>query len=201
MTRLRRERGYCLSRCLMWASTRPAAAATVCNVQRAGGAADATIYADPSRCAHAILIPALVLGVAIQLTATAHAQPADSNDYINPDRPGIADGSNVLGEGRFQIETGIQREYRSNDGHYSRTLFLPTLLRLGLDESFELRAESNTYIWMKATDSTQGPARTEGFAPVSVGLKYHFVDSLGWQQPSLGPSFASSHGREVATSG
>lgn len=32
----------------------------------------------------------------------------------------------------------------------------------------------------------QGTARAEGIAPASVGLKYHFIDSLGWQQPSVG---------------
>ena len=61
------------------------------------------------------------------------AQPLD--DYINPDRPGLADGSNVVGADRIQVE---------------------------------------------------GTARAEGIAPASVGLKYHFIDSLGWQQPSVG---------------
>ena len=37
------------------------------------------------------------------------AQPLD--DYINPDRPGLADGSNVVGADRIQVETGIQQEY------------------------------------------------------------------------------------------
>tara|TARA_R100000935_G_scaffold52445_1_gene79619 strand:+ start:297 stop:746 length:450 start_codon:yes stop_codon:yes gene_type:complete len=47
------------------------------------------------------------------------AQPLD--DYINPDRPGLADGSNVVGADRIQVETGIQQEYRSSDGNHSRT--------------------------------------------------------------------------------
>ena len=133
------------------------------------------------------LLQALVLGITFQLTAAAYAQPADADDdYINPDRPGIADGSNVVGAGRIQVETGIQQEYRSSDGNHARTLFLPTLLRIGLDKSFEFRIEGNTYTWMKSTDSKQGTTRTEGIAPASVGLKYHFVDSIGWQQPSVG---------------
>ena len=132
------------------------------------------------------LLLTLVWSIAMQLSAVAWAQAADEDDYINPDRPGIADGSNVVGSGRFQIETGIQQEYRSRDGNKSRTLFLPTLLRIGIDKQFELRIESNAYTWLKSTDATAGTTHTEGAAPASVGLKYHFVDALDEKQPSVG---------------
>jgi len=132
------------------------------------------------------LLQVLVLGIAFQLTATASSLASDAEDYINPDRPGIADGSNVVGVGRFQIETGIQQEYRRHDGNDSRTLFLPTLLRIGFDKRFEFRIEGNAYTWMKVTNATQGTTHTEGIAPASVGLKYHFVDSLDEKQPSVG---------------
>lgn len=128
-------------------------------------------------------VPAL--GITVQLAAAAAAAQAP-DDYINPDRPGLADGSNVVGAGRIQVETGLQREYRSSNGMQSRTLFVPTLLRLGIDEKFEFRIESNAYTWMTQTDPTQGTLRAEGIAPVSMGLKYHFMDSLGRQQPSVG---------------
>lgn len=131
------------------------------------------------------LLTTLVWCIALQLAAPlAHA--ADGDDYINPDRPGIADGSNVVGAGHFQIETGVQQEYRHSDGNKSRTLFLPTLLRLGIDKRFEFRIESNAYTWMKSTDATAGTARAEGWAPGSLGVKYHFVDAVDAQQASLG---------------
>lgn len=130
-------------------------------------------------------LKALALGIAVQLAAAAAAaQPHD--DYINPDRPGIADSSNVVGAGRIQVETGLQRERRSIDGKQSRTLFLPTLLRIGLNENFEFRVESNTYTRITETYSMQGTARAEGVAPASVGLKYHFIEAVGSQQPSVG---------------
>src|SRR5436309_1111968 len=66
-------------------------------------------------------------------------------DPINPDRPGIADGSTVIGAGRFQIETGIFRQFQSEGGSDQRALFIPTLLRFGLTDAWELRIESNTY--------------------------------------------------------
>ena len=130
----------------------------------------------------------LALGATLQVAPAAHAQPADPDvaDYINPDRPGIADGSNVVGAGRFQIETGLQQEYRRSDGVRAQRLFIPTLLRLGLNENLEARIEGNTYTRMTAYDPAQGNFRTEGSAPASIGLKYHFVDSGGLKQPSLG---------------
>lgn len=138
------------------------------------------------------LLPALAfalgIGASLQIAASAYAAPADANvnDYINPDRPGIADGSNVVGAGRFQIETGLQQEYRSSDGGHARRLFLPTLLRFGFHKNFEFRVEGNTYIMMKAYDPAQGTTRNEGTAPTSIGVKYHIVDSEGVQRPSVG---------------
>lgn len=133
------------------------------------------------------LFQALALGITVQLAGAAAAQTLEADDdYINPDRPGIADGSNVVGAGRIQVEAGFQLEYRNRDGNHARTLFIPTLLRIGLDQNFEFRIESNTYTRMKATDSTLGTTSAEGIAPTSVGLKYHFIDSLGWLQPSVG---------------
>ena len=37
-------------------------------------------------------------------------------DDANPDRPGIADGSSVVGASRFQVESGVQREQRHGGG-------------------------------------------------------------------------------------
>src|SRR5690349_5258592 len=53
-------------------------------------------------------------------------------DLINPDRPGLADGSNVVGRHHFQIEIGVQQEFRKESGISTRTTFIPTLLRFGL---------------------------------------------------------------------
>jgi hypothetical protein len=85
------------------------------------------------------------------------AQPLHADDdLINPDRPGIADGSATIARGTFQLETGIDREHGENA--------FPTLLRLGLSKSFEARVESNS-------------ALTHPL----LGFKVHFADT-----PSLG---------------
>lgn len=62
---------------------------------------------------------------------------------------------------------------------------VPTLLRVGLNENVEFRIE-NTYTRTTETSATQGTARAEGNAPVSVGVKVHFIDADGRQQPSVG---------------
>lgn len=111
---------------------------------------------------------------------------AEQDDLINPDRPGIADGSNVVGAGRLQIETGVQQELRRNGAVDDRRQFVPTLLRIGLNDSWEARIEGNVYTWMRQSDAVTGVTRSEGMMPVSLGVKFHFQDSNGVKQPSLG---------------
>jgi hypothetical protein len=94
---------------------------------------------------------------------------AQSDDLINPDRPGIADGSATIGRGRFQIETGAERD----DASDSRTLTTPTLVRYGVSEALELRVEGEGWQHELGDGSSWQPA--------SIGLKYHFFD-----KPSLG---------------
>lgn len=127
----------------------------------------------------------LSFGIAIVLsTAPAHAQ--SDEDYINPDRPGIADGSTTVGKGRFQIETAIQTEFRHDGDEHDRTMFFPTLLRYGFADKLEVRVEGNTYSWMRQKDSS-GTSHSDGFAPTSIGLKYNFVEAPeGSKQVSVG---------------
>ncbi len=124
--------------------------------------------------------------VAAQVTASGSA-PAGSNiDLINPDRPGIADGSAVIGRGKIQLEAGVQRESRGRDTGDEHTSFVPTLLRMGLSDRWEVRFESNTLTRIDSSNATVVPDGTAGFAPVSLGVKFHIQDSAGLRQPSLG---------------
>ena len=148
--------------------------------------------ASPIKVTRDPMLAALGLGLALlaPFRAGAQAQPASAaaqEGYINPDRPGIADGSNVVGSGRFQVEIGVQQEYRRPDGTSKSTLFIPTLLRLGLSKDWELRVEtSGAYVWDRVSDSASGVTKSQGAYPVSLGVKYHFQDAAGQQQPSLG---------------
>jgi hypothetical protein len=93
---------------------------------------------------------------------------AQDADLINPDRPGIADGSAVVGPGVAQLEAGLERDH----GSEGRSIATPLLFRYGLSKAFELRLEGNGYIHANGAN---------GFAPVSLGAKFHVTDA-----PSLG---------------
>jgi len=113
-------------------------------------------------------------------------QDATEPDLINADRPGIADGSTVVGPKTFQIESGIQAEFRRNGDSREHTLFIPTLLRFGIDNHWEVRIEGNTYTRVTSFQSTSLTNETSGLAPLSLGFKYHIYDSNNDHQFSLG---------------
>jgi hypothetical protein len=125
-----------------------------------------------------------VLTVVIPGQALAAAEDGNPGDLINPDRPGIADGSNVVTRGRWQIETGVQVEFRRDGPTREQRLFIPTLIRFGLIENLELRLESNSWTAIRTVDRT-GVENSAGFSPSSVGLKYHFLDAEGARRPSM----------------
>jgi hypothetical protein len=93
---------------------------------------------------------------------------AQDADLINPDRPGLADGSAVVGPGIFQLEAGLERDH-SSDG---RSVATPLLLRYGVSKTLELRVEGDGYIHADGAN---------GFAPLAIGAKYHFAGD-----PSMG---------------
>ncbi|WP_010405559.1 transporter, partial [Sphingomonas echinoides] len=126
----------------------------------------------------------LIIVAAFAVAAPAHADPSD--DFINPDRPGIADGSTTVGQGHFQIETAIQREYRSNGDEREHTTFIPTLLRYGFSKNWEFRVEGNTFTRQRQHDPALVDTDSSGFAPSSIGLKYNIVKAVGSTQPSIG---------------
>lgn len=118
-------------------------------------------------------------------------QPAPTqsagDDTIQTDRPGIADGSTVIGPGRFQAEVGVQREYRSGARSDERTLYIPTLLRFGIDKRWEARIETNGYSRDRSFAAGAGVSHAEGYSPISVGAKWQFQDANNdTGKPSLG---------------
>jgi hypothetical protein len=129
---------------------------------------------------------AVLLAAALPLMAQ---QPPPQEDLINPDRPGIADGSQTIAKGQFQIEVGAQ--YENDSTRYVtglRLLSTPLLLRYGLASGLELRVEGSGYEHISSAIFGSGlldpRARSDpegGYAPFSVGMKYHFND-----KPSLG---------------
>ena len=99
-------------------------------------------------------------GPGIAAPAPAPTPPAPAVDTIQPDRPGIADGSTVIGPGRFQVETGLQQEFRSTSHRDEQRLFIPTLLRFGVDNRWEARIETNALTYTRTAEPEAGVHRT-----------------------------------------
>jgi hypothetical protein len=103
---------------------------------------------------------------------------------IVADRPGLADGAGVVGRGTAQLELGI-----SHEGADDSLLTLPTLLRLGITDRFELRVESGV-LGLSSGD--------HDWVPVAVGFKWRMRDGdiplsliASIQPPSGGGPFTS----------
>jgi len=107
-------------------------------------------------------------------------------DLINPDRPGIADGSSVVGSKTFQIEMGSHLEFRRSGDIREHTFFVPTLLRFGIGDRWEARIEGSTFTRVTTFDSANMSDRISGFAPTSIGFKYQIYNSNDDHQVSLG---------------
>lgn len=147
-----------------------------------------------------------VIVTAVALLSAAIAW-GEVEEPINADRPGIADGSKVVGHGRFQIETGVQKEFRDAAGASSHRVMAPLLLRAGIGESWEFRLETNSYVLQASSDEFGSRVRDEGGAPVALGAKYQITDVKDGVTSSLGiivrlvPPSGSGSFRSQRTSG
>ena len=133
-----------------------------------------------------LLLLAGARDVAARQAASSPMQVGEDPDLINPDRPGIADGSRVIGERRFQLEAGIQQEFRSEGDDRTHTLFVPSLLRLGIGDRWEARVEGNTATSVRTIVPAGASSTTSGFAPLSAGVKFAISDRQTPQRLSLG---------------
>ncbi len=106
-------------------------------------------------------------------------------DQIATDRPDFVESSNVVGKGRFQIETSFAMETdKRTPGTKNTTYATPTLLRYGTSEDWEVRLETDGYL--SAKSETAGVSTTEsGMADISLGAKVHTQDQKGIR-PSVG---------------
>jgi hypothetical protein len=114
------------------------------------------------------------------------AARADDDDTINPDRPDVANSSQVVGAHRVQLETGVQWDRQRDTDTHVRTLTTPTLLRVGLSGALELRVETDGRTIAHASDPGTGMHTVSaGWADSAAGVKWHAADQDG-MRPSLG---------------
>ena len=122
----------------------------------------------PSRTARTSIATA---AMAALLALGASQAAADEDDAISTDRPDVVESSNVVGQGVFQVETSLSHERDRRDGSTSRTLGTPTLLRYGVTDRVEIRAESDGLLRQRVTQG--GTTTTDrGMADLSLGAKW-----------------------------
>jgi hypothetical protein len=117
-------------------------------------------------------LAANAIAVVAQPPARAAGDDDDDDGVMITDRPDFSESSEVVGKGRFQIETGGQAEKSHADGPHTTTYNTPTLLRFGISKAWELRVESDGFSRLRSDDGT----RTNGFADTSLGAKWHMQD-------------------------
>ena len=110
------------------------------------------------------------------MAATFAVQATQAADNaIATDRPDVVESSDVVGRGRFQIETSVAFERDDAAGVRTRTRSTPTLLRFGVNDTWELRLETDGRL-SATIDDVAGSTRQTGYADVSLGAKWHMQD-------------------------
>jgi hypothetical protein len=113
-------------------------------------------------------------GAALLAAAAATAHAADA---ISTDRPDFVESSDVVGRGRVQVEIGLLRERAAAGGVESRVVTTPTLLRVGVSDSVELRLETDGHANATVQDTaTQATQTLHGWSDLSLGAKWHVRD-------------------------
>lgn len=128
----------------------------------------------------ALLQGTLALGLAA-------GQARAEDEAIATDRPDFVESSDVVGKGRVQIETSLAWERDRAGGVKTRLASTPTLLRIGVAETWELRFETDGRLRLR-TEEAGMTARQNGWSDLSVGVKWHQRDGdeeagspgLGW---------------------
>ncbi len=109
---------------------------------------------------------------------------AAADDEIVTDRPDVAESSETVGKLRLQVETGADIETTKVGDGRTTALRLPTKVRFGLLDRWEIHVESG---WLSHDRVSGGGASASdtGLDDVGVGTKVHFLDG-GGLVPSMG---------------
>jgi hypothetical protein len=155
-------------------------------------------------CLTAILALALLpQAAAAQQTQATQAATRDAQTIgdISPDRPGLGDGSAIVGRGVWQIESGWSFESAHEDDAVLHELALPlALVRIGVSDRFELRVNADGLL--SDTSSIPGSKRLSGHSDVEAGAKLKLLESsrTGFELSVL-PTVSLPIGSNAFTSG
>lgn len=131
-----------------------------------------------------LILPALLAGALAGATAgVAHAD----DEAMATDRPDFVESSDVVGKGRVQVETSLAWERERQGGMKARLSSTPTLLRVGVSDTWELRLETDGRLRLRS-EAAGVSSRERGWSDLSFGVKWHHRDGdeeagtpgLGW---------------------
>lgn len=95
---------------------------------------------------------------------------------IETDGPDFVESTEVVGKGRFQFETDFALERDRRNDETTRTFSTPTLLRMGVSDTIELRL-ANDFHSRQTTSSAAGNTTESGRGDVTLGLKWKSHDA------------------------
>jgi hypothetical protein len=125
-----------------------------------------------------------LLAALAALATVASAPALASDDSIATDRPDFVESSAVVGTGRLQVESSVAVDRNRHGGVRESVWSTPTLVRIGIGETLELRVESDGPMRQRSR-APGGAASTErGYADASLGVKWHARDAEG-AMPSM----------------
>jgi len=144
-----------------------------------------------------VLHPWAVVIAALTFTAGAGVC-AQEKDRLSSDRPDFLTSPDVVGKGRFQIETGalVQRDDAAGNTR-TRTATTPTLLRLGVTDKIEMQLATDGRVRARETDLvTQATVHMHGYADTAIAIKWNTQDGdeekgepgIGWVLQATMPS-------------
>lgn len=96
-----------------------------------------------------------------------------ATERIETDGPDFVESAEVVGKNRFQLETSVARTTNRTDTVKERTTTTPTLLRLGVSDTLELRLEGDGATRYVARDNATGETETiTGTSDTAFGVKW-----------------------------
>ena len=138
---------------------------------------------------------AMLRPVVLCLLFCAPALAARAEEPISTDRPDVANSSDTVGRGRWQVEAGIAWDHARAGTASATNWSTPVLLRIGTGERWEARIGSDG--WQYAVARADGLRTTaSGVADLDLGVKYHWASSgpagasLAWLVDAILPGGA-----------